>query len=538
MATNNGHQETRAAAELPDIVISPDAAAVVDAAVSALENDEGLYQRGGFLSRVIRDTSPAAGEDGVRRPFSPRIDRLPRATLLERLTTVANWWKEGSKGKLKRALPPEWCVNAVDARGEWTGIRHLEGVTEYPVLRPDGTLLVTSGYDRATGLLFEANGVHGRLKESPRLADARKAVCDLLDVAGDFPFLDDVHRAAWLAALLTPLARFAFAGPAPLFLADSNVRAAGKGLLLDCIARVITGQRFTVATYTRDEDELRKRITSLALAGERLVLFDNLAGGFGGPILDAALTASSWSDRLLGGNRTTSLPLYATWYATGNNVGVAGDTARRVCHIRLESPEEKPERRNDFKRPRLLAWVGANRGKLLAAALTVLRGYCVDGRPDLGLPAWGSFEGWSSLVRQAVVWAGQPDPGDTRLLLEESADTTAECMAVLLECWERMDPGRKGLLAAQVIHELYKGPPAPVPDWHAEMKDALESLVGKPDARGLGFKLRSYRRRVFGALYLDHAGSCQRAIRWAVYPAGDFRQRVLGRRAREPGEEG
>src|SRR5262249_40103574 len=92
------------------------------------------------------------------------------------------------------------------------------------------------------------------------------------EVVGDFPFAGDCHRAAWLAALLTPLARFAFAGPSPLFLVDSNVRGAGKGRLLDCISRIVTGERFTIATYTGAEDELRKRITSLVLAGDRLVL--------------------------------------------------------------------------------------------------------------------------------------------------------------------------------------------------------------------------------------------------------------------------
>ena len=60
---------------------------------------------------------------------------------------------------------------------------------------------------------------------------------------------------AWL---LTPLARFAFTGPAPLFLVDANIRAAGKGLLLHVIAKIVTGEPFTIATYTHDEDELRK----------------------------------------------------------------------------------------------------------------------------------------------------------------------------------------------------------------------------------------------------------------------------------------
>ena len=209
--------------------------------------------------------------------------------------------------------------------------------------------------------------------ERPSLDDAIAARDALLEAVEDFPFERQVHKAAWLAALLTPLARFAFTGPSPLFLVDANVRAAGKGLSLDTISRIVTGERFTIATYTNDEDELRKRITSLVLAGDRLVLFDNLTGSFGNAVLDAALTGTAWKDRALGVNRMAEGPLYMTWYATGNNVAIAVETARRVCHVRLESLEEHPEKRQDFQHPNLLAWVGDNRSRLLAAALTILR---------------------------------------------------------------------------------------------------------------------------------------------------------------------
>src|SRR5262249_5963383 len=203
----------------------------------------------------------------------------------------------------------------------------------------------------------------------------------------------------WVASVLTPLARFAFHGPSPLFLVDANVPGAGKGLLLDCCSRTLTGERFTIATYTDDEDELRRRITSLALAGDRMVLFDNLEGRFGNAVLDAALTATSWEDRVLGGNRMARVPLFTTWYATGNNVAVGADTARRICHIRLESDHERPEERSGFKHPDLLGYVGSRRDQLLAAALTILRAYCVADRPDQQLTAWGSFDSPSPLLR-------------------------------------------------------------------------------------------------------------------------------------------
>jgi hypothetical protein len=400
----------------------------------------------------------------------------------------------------------------------------LEAVLDYAVLRLDGGILLKPGYDKDSGLLLHAGELRFQVPDNPSRDDAIRARDKLLEVVEDFPFEKPVHRGAWMAALLTPLARFAFAGPTPLFLADANVRASGKGLLLNVIAKIITGQRFTIATYTDDENELRKRITALAVGGDRLVLFDNVVGNLGNGVLDAALTADSWSDRLLGMNKMYHGPLYCTWYATGNNVAISGDTPRRCCPIRLESSLERPEDRGDFRHPNLLAWVGEKRSELLSAALTILRAYCAAGKPDQNLPAWGSFEGWSALVRSAVVWVGLPDPREACLLLQNQADVAAQHMHVLLDCWEKMDPERKGLTAAEVIAMIYpKQPVASPPAPHADLKSVLDAMLTKPDSRSLGNTLAHYRRRIFGERYIDHAGKRQGAVRWAVFPAVGFK---------------
>jgi hypothetical protein len=520
----DGHHAGHAP-DRPKIIITTEERQVNAEAVSALARDPDIYQRGGQLVRVVRDVSPAA--KGIRRPLAPRIENLPLPLLRECLAASALWVAtRETKGGIvqQRARPPAWCVAAVQAHGEWPGIRHLEAVLDCPVLRPDGTILSQPGYDSETGLLLEPAATLPEIPDEPTRDEAVAAADELLEVVADFPFERDVHRAAYVAALLTPLARFAFSGPAPLFLADSNVRGAGKGLLLDTISRIATGERFTIATYTDDQDELRKRITSLVLGGDRLVLFDNLEGKFGGAVLDAALTATAWKDRLLGVNRMAEAPMYMTWYATGNNVSVGADTARRICHVRLESPDERPEERQGFRHRDLLAWVGQSRARLLRAALIILRAYCAAGRPDQDLPAWGSFEGWSGLVRSAVVWVGLPDPGETRLLLQESADVATESMAVLLQCLELLDPNRRGLTAAEIVQTL-KEPGLDTPDYLGDLRDAVEALAGRLDARALGNRLRSYRRRVFGGRFVDQAGLQKRAARWAVFPAADFRRR-------------
>ena len=266
---------------------------------------------------------------------------------------------------------------AVEARGQWQGIPRLEAVVESPVLRADGTILQPPGYDQQTGLIFRPETEFPPAKEKPTQADALAAVKALLEVVEDFPFQTEAHRAAWLAATLTPVARYAFHGPAPLNLFDANVRGCGKSLLTDATSQIVAGREMARMSLPRDDEEFRKRITALAVAGEPLILIDNIAGTLGSPSLDAALTATSWSDRILGQTAMASnVPLFATWYATGNNVILAADTARRTLHIRLESPEESPEERSGFRHADLLKWVRAERARLATAAVTILAAYC------------------------------------------------------------------------------------------------------------------------------------------------------------------
>lgn len=397
---------------------------------------------------------------------------------------------------------------AVDARGEWPGIRPLKGVSDVPVLRSDGSLWQTPGYDEKTGVLYEPSADFPPVHDEVNLDDADAAVAELMEMVCDFRFESDDHRSAWLAGLLTPLARFAFDGPAPLFLIDANVRGAGKGLLAQTIGQTVLGREMPVSSYAHDPEEMRKKITAIAIAGDRLVHLDNLEGNFGNDTLDRALTATRWKDRILGKSQEVDLPLIPVWYGTGNNVAVAADTTRRIIHIRLDVLDEKPEERTGFKHPELLVWIGQNRPRLLTGAMTILRAYCNAGMPRQSLPAFGSFEGWSRLVREALVWVGQPDPCATRAKLAEQSDTTADALGQLIAAWQQIDPHDAGIVVSDLLARLYAKEFSPRDEASNAMRAALENLVGcppgkAPSPRQVGAKFKFYRRRNIGGAYLD-----------------------------------
>src|SRR5262249_49641871 len=160
-----------------------------------------------------------------------------------------------------------------------------------------------------------------------------------------------------------------------------------------------------------DETEENKRLLGLAVAGDAIALIDNVSHPLGNGALDRALTGTEVRDRWLGGNSIVSAPWNCLLVATGNHVALVGGTTRRALHIRLEASEERPEERAGFRHADVKAWARENRGRLLGAALGILASHLRAGAPGTGRP-WGSFEGWSKVVRGAVMACELPDPCD------------------------------------------------------------------------------------------------------------------------------
>ena len=222
----------------------------------------------------------------------------------------------------------------------------------------------------------------------------------------DFPFKSDAHKAVWLTGLQTVTGVALFHGPAPLFAFDGNAPGSGKTKEADLIAVVASGRRMPRSTLPGGEsadEEIRKAITSLAMQGERFVLLDNVDCDLGGPALDAAMTGDTWKDRLLGTNSVPEIPMKTVWFASGNNIGFRGDFVGRASVSRLETQEEKPEERTDFKYPDLLRHALQNRSQILRAALLILRAHRANGRPKFAKPL-GSFENWTYAIVDPVYW--------------------------------------------------------------------------------------------------------------------------------------
>lgn len=530
VAINNRKPRSKRNAPTEGVIrLGVDVHRVVDECAAALLRCEDLYCRGGELVRVVRDGEPPPN---VRRPLgTPTIRTVPPATLLEMLTRVQGFERLDKRtGEWLPTVPSGAVLAALAARGAWTGMRPLVGVLESPALRPDGTVLQRPGYDPATCYLFLPSLPFQRVHERPSRDDAIEARDELLEVVSDFPFADEAHRSAWLAFVLTLFARPAIDGCLPFVAVDATAAGTGKGRLVDATAIIATGREATKTPLPQDDEEMRKRITALLLEGERLAVLDNVADTIDLPAFEAALTATVWRDRLLGRNASVTVPNLMVWAATGNNLEIAGDLARRTLHIRLESRVENPEDRDDFRHPDLLGWVKERRSSLAGAALTILRAHAVAGAPLCGVRPWGSFEAWSRIVAAAVAWVDMPDPQSTRSGLSSSADTMKRAIRTLIDGWARLTANvPEGLTAKAALSILY--PPdrlrgQAAPDGFDDLREAIEVLVPTkagqvPSPAKLAGKLRGVRRRLIGGRMLDGTEDRNGIVRWTIRDAGD-----------------
>jgi hypothetical protein len=501
----------------------------VYAALPYLANSAQVYKRAQRLVRVVDWDPPqqSQADDITRAPGVPVISEISGGALWVLCSEQIQWMRWDARAKAERQCdPPAKVVTAIHSLGDWPAISPLRGIVTIPILRDDGSLCASPGYDERSELYYAPTAPPPDVKESPTQVDAACAASALLEVIQDFPFIDQSHRSAWLATVLSRVGWGAFRGGAPLTVFDATAPGIGKTLAADMSAMISTGATAAHSPYVSDDDELRKRITSHLMAGDQVVLIDNVPGGgvVGWPSLDAALTSETWQDRELGTNSVARLPMDALWMATGNNLEIGADAMRRTLLCRLEAEDEKPEERTGFAHPDLPEWVRAERSRLLAAAFTMLRAYIVAGKPGLSLVPLGSFDGWSNLVRSAIVWAGQPDPCGARVTAEHGVDQDAEAHSVLLAEWGKLlDAGGAGLTCGQVLGQIRSDG-----ETFGALAEAImqlcESATQLPSATVLGRSLRKLRGRVrsFGGKRMRLA--CHKsgqATKWSVFTLAD-----------------
>ena len=335
--------------------------------------------------------------------------------------------------------------------GEW-GLPPLAGVTTAPLLAPDGSILVRSGYDRAHAMWCEPVP-DLTVPTQPTRAEAEAALLLLRNTFRTFPFAGSVlvprgtimevdmseppssAESTFLAALLTgccrPILRLA---PGVLIVApEVSGAGSGKGLLVRAICQIAFGCSPSAFTPGHDRQELDKRLVAALIEAGPALFLDNLnSTALRSNTLASVLTERPAYVRIMGRSEMVPLNCAAFIAVTGNGLSVSEDLARRFLEVLLDARCEDPEAR-DFPAG-FLTDVLTQRTALLAAALTIWR-WGRQNAADLtrGLP-FGSFETWAEWVRDPLLALGCQDPVE-QVRVAKANDPRRRHAAELFATW-------------------------------------------------------------------------------------------------------
>jgi hypothetical protein len=382
--------------------------------------------------KLVRPTE-AHNDDEIRRSSDAlMLCEATKAWAKKQLGDLAIFMRPNPKGGAWRVVDPEAShINALLELGSWTVLRPLEAIARAPFVRADGSICDNPGYDRRSRVLYLPGAAYPAIAAVPDRGAAEAALARVRGVFHQFPWKESASESAFVSHILTEAARLAV-DRCPMFFYTAPSAGTGKGLLSEMASTIVHGTVPAIRTWVSDGDELRKVLFAALLAGDRSLLFDNVPTGFKtrAPELCAFITADQYNGRKLGESESHTVPNRAVLSATGNNITPVGDMARRSIVIRLDANTERLKQRV-FEIEDLRTYVMTNRPQLLVDALTIIKAYAladdVEHMPVL-LP---SFERWSRVAREPLIWLGMSDPVETQKEADDETDSLGAVFAAL-----------------------------------------------------------------------------------------------------------
>jgi hypothetical protein len=449
------------------------------------------------------------------------LRQMSRGEVHDLLAKHARWERATQGGKICDAAVPrrllEPLVEAPSA--EFRVVRRIVPVPAF--VGPDLRLVTEPDFDQETETLFhgDAIGVPSipEIPSSDNITDAR----DILDSwLREFPFADSTARAHCIALLLTLLIRQSIDGCIPMFLIEAATPGTGKTTLAEVLCSAAHGVPPVSTAYTRDGEEMGKRAASWILSGRPVAFLDDVSRITGDPahVLSSLITTGALEVRAMRELRTAGGKWDGTLIATGNNVGLAEEMPRKICRIRLDSPENPATRR--FKRQDLHAWTVENRPRIIWAMGVLIRAWqAVDSPAGTTVrPGFGRF----SQVIGGILGCLDRPLANAFLSEDELADMMSfgegmDELRSFVDSWigTKVPPGG-GFRAKDLVAV-------------AERASVLEGLMGDGNDRSRSSRLGHYLKRQRGKVVSGH-----RIVGTANASAGSTLWRLVSVREESP----
>ena len=495
--------EVNAARMTPTIrIMAGEIHRVVDAAERELAQSRRHYQRGGLIVSIVSDP-------GTRET---RVQDISLPALVRALAGAATWERYDARSEVwTRTDPPARHAGVLFDSTSYHHLPVLIGLTRQPYLRPDGSLMLTAGYDPATGMFGVFDAREYSVPDIPTRDDALTALALLQHLLTEFNFADDADLSAALAAILTATVRPCL-NHAPMFHVRAHMVGSGKSYLCELITAFATPQRGTPTTFPGDDEECRKLLLAELMKAPAVIEFDNLTGDLvAHKSLCTVLTSEYMSGRILGVSKTATVNTRALFLSSGNNVGPVQDMTRRCITIHLDPGCEVPAART-FTRPDLVRDVLRQRGTYVSAALTIVRAWIGAGRPKAECKSLVGFGDWSDLCRQPLLWLGLADPTDS-VFKAMADDPDRETLERILTAWQGAFGNTAAMVRDAVKHAFSCG------DEHVELREVLRDIAderGEINRRKLGWWIRRHAGRIVNGRRFVRGSGNRSAETWQV----------------------
>ncbi len=450
------------------------------------------------------------------------IEPLSRDSLKYVMARSARFYVigDGDHPKETEVSPPNEVANNIIAADDWPGIPEIKAIIETPVIRPDGSILSSPGYDEATKLylapIVDLSGLV--IPEVLTQKHATASAQYILDeIFADFPFENNASRTNTLATLLSVIVRPLIKGNVPITILDKPQAGTGASLIADIISIITTGRPASMWGMPETEDEWRKAITSALIDGSPVIVIDNVTGWLRSASLARALTAKTWLDRILGKSQMVALPQESVWIATGNNIQIGGDIARRALWVRLDAAQARPWTRTEFRHPDLLGWIRENHDSVIAYLLIMARAWVQAGKPP-GSAKLGGFNEWAEVISGILEFAGVKDFMSNAAQLYDEMDQDVQQWDAFLGEWSVIH-GDQPIKAGMLRDELtsYDTIYATLRD---SMPDDVADAVSKSNAGSLKLShvLRKHLNQVYpsGRKLTQEMDKHSKVVLWKV----------------------
>jgi hypothetical protein len=445
------------------------------------------------LHLLTADGTNAAVEDTetMKAPAEPGLIRLTPTgvkMLVERYVCFVVQKKNTS---YFGALPGPFVAALMEY--STSDIPVVRAINTAPLVTTSGQVIDGVGLDRDTGLVHRIDPLLRACvpSNSPTEQDVRDALIFLLDEWLVDVALDRVGKCIAIMLALTLIER-ALLPERPAFFVTAGQRGGGKTTLVNMITLAALGRRAAAAAWSENSEERKKALFSYLRQSLACVVWDNIPRGaaISCAHIEAALTASDISDRVLGVSQVETVPSTTVQIFTGNSIMPRGDMASRSLMLALNVNRPDPENRA-FAHADPLAWTQANRPKIVRALYTLLVAGALN-RPKqqevkTRFKTWWNLVGWSmeyaaSLIGTTVNCTELMRAGEAE---DEEASAVSTALTIMLEIWGGRSFTSMDVVKAMILEmeDAEKAKAEPI-------CDALGELVGKrldrPTARSIG----------------------------------------------------